>query len=39
MKQFHAIALLLSLLVPIFQGAAFVVLLPIAKWVSRYVRI
>ena len=31
-----AIALLL---VPIFQGAAFVVLLPIVKWVSRYVSI
>lgn len=25
-------------LVPVFQCAAFVVLLPIAKWVSRYVR-
>jgi membrane protein implicated in regulation of membrane protease activity len=26
------------LLVPIFQGIAFVVLLPLAMWASRYVR-
>ena len=26
------------ILVPLFQGAAFAVLLPFAKWVSRYVR-